>query len=30
MARLRQKVEPTPGDPRHLITVHRVGFKFVA
>ncbi len=29
MARLRQKIEPTPGDPRHLITVHRVGYKFV-
>jgi DNA-binding response OmpR family regulator len=29
MARLRQKIEPTPGDPRHLITIHRVGYKFV-
>ena len=29
MARLRQKIEPTPHDPRHLITVHRVGYKFV-
>ena len=29
MARLRQKIEPTPADPRHLITVHRVGYKFV-
>ena len=29
MARLRQKVESTPGEPRHLITVHRVGYKFV-
>jgi len=29
MARLRQKVEPTPAEPRHIITVHRVGYKFV-
>jgi DNA-binding response OmpR family regulator len=29
MARLRQKIEVTPSDPRHLITVHRVGYKFV-
>ncbi|HEV7921099.1 MAG TPA: response regulator transcription factor [Thermoanaerobaculia bacterium] len=29
MARLRQKIETTPGEPRHLITVHRVGYKFV-
>jgi DNA-binding response OmpR family regulator len=29
MARLRQKIEPTPAEPRHLITVHRVGYKFV-
>ena len=29
MARLRQKIETTPGDPRHLITIHRVGYKFV-
>jgi|ERR1051325_8806011 two-component system alkaline phosphatase synthesis response regulator PhoP len=29
MARLRQKIEVTPGEPRHLITVHRVGYKFV-
>ena len=29
MARLRQKIENTPGEPRHLITVHRVGYKFV-
>ncbi|HEX8151777.1 MAG TPA: response regulator transcription factor [Thermoanaerobaculia bacterium] len=29
MARLRQKIEGTPHDPRHLITVHRVGYKFV-
>lgn len=29
MARLRQKIEQVPGDPRHLITIHRVGYKFV-
>ena len=29
MARLRQKIESVPAEPRHLITVHRVGYKFV-
>jgi DNA-binding response OmpR family regulator len=29
MARLRQKIEQTPAEPRHLITVHRVGYKLV-
>lgn len=29
MARLRQKIEAIPGEPRHFITVHRVGYKFV-
>jgi DNA-binding response OmpR family regulator len=29
IAKLRQKVEDTPGDPKHIITVHRVGYKFV-
>jgi two-component system alkaline phosphatase synthesis response regulator PhoP len=29
MARLRQKIENVPAEPRHLITVHRVGYKFV-
>jgi DNA-binding response OmpR family regulator len=29
MARLRQKVENIPSEPRHLLTVHRVGYKFV-
>jgi DNA-binding response OmpR family regulator len=29
IARLRQKIEPVPGEPRHLITIHRVGYKFV-
>jgi two-component system alkaline phosphatase synthesis response regulator PhoP len=30
MARLRQKIEAVAGEPRHLITIHRVGYKFVA
>ena len=29
MARLRQKIEDVAAEPRHLITVHRVGYKFV-
>jgi two-component system alkaline phosphatase synthesis response regulator PhoP len=29
MARLRQKVESVAAEPRHLITVHRAGYKFV-
>jgi two-component system alkaline phosphatase synthesis response regulator PhoP len=29
MARLRQKIENIPAEPRHLLTVHRVGYKFV-
>ena len=29
MARLRQKIEDVPSEPRHLITVHRSGYKFV-
>jgi len=29
MARLRQKVESIAAEPRHLITVHRAGYKFV-
>ena len=29
MARLRHKIEAVPHEPRHLITVHRVGYKFV-
>jgi DNA-binding response OmpR family regulator len=29
MARLRQKIEHVPSEPRHLLTVHRVGYKFV-
>lgn len=29
IAKLRQKIEDAPHDPRHIITVHRVGYKFV-
>jgi DNA-binding response OmpR family regulator len=29
IAKLRQKIEETPHDPRHIITVHRVGYKFI-
>jgi DNA-binding response OmpR family regulator len=29
IAKLRQKIEETPHDPHHIITVHRVGYKFV-
>lgn len=29
IARLRQKIEIVPGEPKHLITVHRVGYRFV-
>ena len=27
--RLRQKLEPDPGDPVHFLTVHSAGYKFV-
>lgn len=29
IARLRQKIENSPGEPRHLITIHKVGYKFL-
>ena len=29
IARLRQKIEKDPSDPRHIITVHRLGYRFV-
>jgi len=29
IARLRQKIEETPTEPRHIITVHRLGYKFL-
>ncbi len=28
IAKLRQKIEDTSCDPRHIVTVHRVGYKF--
>nr|WP_243436032.1 response regulator transcription factor [Acanthopleuribacter pedis] len=28
MANLRKKIEPNPEKPNHLITVHRLGYKF--
>ncbi|HWM91201.1 MAG TPA: response regulator transcription factor [Thermoanaerobaculia bacterium] len=28
IAKLRKKVEDDPADPRHIITVHRLGYKF--
>jgi len=28
VASLRQKIEPTPSHPRHILTVHRVGYRF--
>jgi DNA-binding response OmpR family regulator len=30
IARLRQKVESNIDEPRHILTVHGVGYKFVA
>jgi DNA-binding response OmpR family regulator len=30
IARLRQKLEKTPDKPEHIITVHGIGYKFVA
>ncbi len=29
IAKLRKKIEDDPSDPKHLITVHRSGYKFV-
>ena len=29
IAKLRQKIEDSPADPAHIVTVHRVGYKFV-
>ena len=28
VARLRQKIEPNPGKPMHLLTVHNMGYRF--
>ncbi|MES1210878.1 MAG: helix-turn-helix domain-containing protein [Acidobacteriota bacterium] len=27
IAKLRKKIEDNPADPRHLVTVHRLGYK---
>jgi len=29
IAKLRKKVEDNPSDPRHIVTVHRLGYKFM-
>ena len=29
VAKLRKKIEKDPADPRHIVTVHRMGYKFV-
>jgi two-component system alkaline phosphatase synthesis response regulator PhoP len=29
VARLRQKIEENPAEPQHIITLHRVGYKFL-
>src|SRR6201987_2398558 len=29
VVRLRQKLEPDPGAPRHFVTVHGVGYRFI-
>jgi two-component system response regulator RegX3 len=30
VARLRNKLEPNPTEPRHFLTIHGVGYRFVA
>lgn len=29
IAKLRQKIEPNPSEPQHIITVHRLGYRFI-
>ena len=28
IAKLRKKIEDVPADPKHIVTVHRLGYKF--
>ncbi len=30
IARLRQKIEENSAEPQHIITVHRIGYKFIS
>jgi len=30
VAKLRRKIEDNPADPKHIVTVHRIGYKFNA
>jgi DNA-binding response OmpR family regulator len=30
IVKLRQKIEETPSTPQHIITVHRIGYRFVS
>ena len=30
VAKIRQKLEPSPRSPQHILTVHGAGYKFVA
>ena len=30
IAKLRQKIEDDPAEPRHILTVHGVGYRFVS
>jgi DNA-binding response OmpR family regulator len=29
IAKLRKKIEDNPADPKHIVTVHRIGYKFI-
>jgi len=29
IAKLRQKIEQDPSEPRHIVTVHRLGYRFI-
>jgi DNA-binding response OmpR family regulator len=29
IARLRQKIEQDPSAPRHIVTIHRIGYRFI-